>query len=206
LLKRCSSQKASIASCALRFRLRSGVRNRFFANCCVRVDPPCTTRPEVKFAWTARASPIGSMPQWSRKRRSSMEIKAAGRCAGISRKRSVSPYKSPLVASSLPSDASNVVEGRRVVASAASGRGKSQARISKTTEAAINPQIIARKPKRSRPQRRRGRAAGREGGAERRAPRASLAGLRGGAPRPCEGLADARAMCVHIMPDPAAKQ
>ncbi|MFM7777258.1 MAG: hypothetical protein ACKPB8_00625, partial [Alphaproteobacteria bacterium] len=103
-------------------------------------------------------------------------------------------------------DASNVVEGRRVVASAASGRGKSQARISKTTEAAINPHIIARKPKRSSPKRRRGRAAGREGGAERRAPSASLAGLRGGAPRPCEDLADARAMSVHIMPDPAAKQ
>ena len=183
-----------MASCALRFRLRSGVRNRFFANCCVSVDPPCTTRPEVKLACTARASPTGSMPQWSRKRRSSMAMKAAGRCAGISRSLSVSPYKSPLVASSFPSEASKVVEGRRVVASAASGRGKSHARISKTTAAAISPQIAARNPKRSNPQRRRGRAAGREGGPERRAPRASLAWLRGGVPGRSEDLARVEAM------------
>ena len=38
-----SSQTARITSCSLRCMVRSWVRNRFLASCCVMVEPPCDT-------------------------------------------------------------------------------------------------------------------------------------------------------------------
>ena len=49
-----SSQIASSTSCSLRCRVRSWVRNRFLASCCVSVEPPCET-PRCRTLVTARA-------------------------------------------------------------------------------------------------------------------------------------------------------
>ena len=62
MLKCCSSHSVSSSSCTLRRKVRALVRNRFFATCCVRVEPPCTTWPAVRSVKAARAMPTGSMP------------------------------------------------------------------------------------------------------------------------------------------------
>ena len=54
-----SSQSASSTSCSLRCKVRSWVRNRFFASCWVRVEPPCETPRCSTLATAARAMPTG---------------------------------------------------------------------------------------------------------------------------------------------------
>ena len=51
-----------IASCTLRAYDFDGDRNRFFASCCVIVDPPATTRPFLSFFSRAFAMPSQSNP------------------------------------------------------------------------------------------------------------------------------------------------
>ena len=72
------------------------------------VEPPCTTRPPVRLTQTARARPIGSMPGWCQKRRSSTATAAAGRDGGMSFSRSGSPTMSPKVANMWPVRSSSV--------------------------------------------------------------------------------------------------
>ena len=54
-----SSQNDRKASLILRVSVRSFERNRFFANCWVRVEPPCTTPDERALTVSARPRPIG---------------------------------------------------------------------------------------------------------------------------------------------------
>ena len=53
----------SRGSWIFRSKVRSGFRNRFFASCWVKVEPPWTTAPERRLVTIARAMPIGSMPK-----------------------------------------------------------------------------------------------------------------------------------------------
>ena len=105
MVNHASSQTAISASCALRARLRSGVRNVNFASCCVMVLPPPTP------VQAARAIPRGSTPQCERNRRSSIARKASGTCDGSVSIATGSPTMAPLRAIGVPSLASSVTCG-----------------------------------------------------------------------------------------------
>ena len=59
----CSSCQASAASFNFRLTVRFDVTHEFFTNCCVIVEPPCTTCLLVTSAHTARAIPRMSTPR-----------------------------------------------------------------------------------------------------------------------------------------------
>ena len=61
-VQRCSSCQASAASFSLRLIVRADVTQEFLTNCCVIVDPPCTTFLLVTSAQTARPMPRRSTP------------------------------------------------------------------------------------------------------------------------------------------------
>jgi hypothetical protein len=84
LFARRSRTNASSASCALRRKLFSGVRKKFFTSCWVMVLPPWM----YDSAWMLRmAAPTirkGSSPGWVKKRRSSIASTALMRWSGYS--------------------------------------------------------------------------------------------------------------------------
>src|SRR6185312_8080441 len=56
LVSRASSHMARNASLTLRSSVRSLLRNRFLASCCVMEEPPCTTPPALVLATSARGA------------------------------------------------------------------------------------------------------------------------------------------------------
>ena len=67
---------AVIASLILREMERSGVRNKSFVSCWVRVDAPRIFLPEVTLSRMALGMAQTFMPQWLKNSRSSMAITA----------------------------------------------------------------------------------------------------------------------------------
>ena len=81
-----SSHSASSTSCSLRWNVRSCVRNRFFASCWVRVDPPCDT-PRCRMlvdGGCAQNAPGDRRRNANRTGGLSMAMKAFGRKGGRS--------------------------------------------------------------------------------------------------------------------------
>ena len=81
------------------------------ASCCVIVLAPCRTPPAAVLVHIARAIPRGSMPQWVRKRRSSIAMKASVTWAGSSVASTGLPILAPRSAIGVPSADSRVIDG-----------------------------------------------------------------------------------------------